>query len=94
LDKFVFPVPAEDARPSSVLGGMPKWKATARQHLALTRAVADFILVDGQPVSVVEGIGFRRMVESLEPRYELPGRTFFQQVCLLLFVIHFLVPLC
>lgn len=37
----------------------------------------EFISVDIQPLSVVDNIGFRRLINSLQPRYKLPSRWFF-----------------
>jgi hypothetical protein len=38
------------------------------------RLVAEFIAEDIRPISVVEGNGFKRLVEKLDPRYQLPCR--------------------
>lgn len=42
----------------------------------ITEKVIKFILLDDQPLSVVENVGFQRFVEHLEPRYQLPNRHF------------------
>ena len=44
---------------------------------AITRSIASYIVGDLRPLSVVEGKGFQHMVKTLEPRYSLPGRTYF-----------------
>ncbi len=36
--------------------------------------IVGFILLDDQPICVVENVGFQRLVEHLEPRYQLPNR--------------------
>ncbi|KAI2648703.1 Zinc finger BED domain-containing protein 4 [Labeo rohita] len=36
--------------------------------------IIKFIVLDDQPLSVVENVGFRRLIEHLEPRYSLPVR--------------------
>ena len=41
-----------------------------------------FIALDNQPFSVVENVGFRRLVEHLEPWYTLPSRRWFSDVAL------------
>ena len=85
MENFFQRIPATDALRSSVLGGLPQFKYTSSQHKLLNRAVADFLLQDSLPVSVVEGEGFKNLVKNLQPCYALPGRTFFQQVRGLLF---------
>ncbi|KAJ8349041.1 hypothetical protein SKAU_G00276300 [Synaphobranchus kaupii] len=42
----------------------------------------EFIALDDQPFSVVEDVGFRSLMEFLEPRYTLPSRRHFAEVCL------------
>ncbi|KAJ8271074.1 hypothetical protein GJAV_G00122450 [Gymnothorax javanicus] len=42
----------------------------------ITQRLTDLIALDDQPISVVENTGFRRLLEFLEPRYELPSRHF------------------
>jgi len=37
------------------------------------------IALDCQPYSVVDDIGFRAMVQALEPRYNLPSRRYFTE---------------
>ena len=43
----------------------------------LTDAVADNIVMDMVPISVVEREGFRNMLNKFDPRYKVPGRTYF-----------------
>jgi hypothetical protein len=81
LDGWVRTVDAGDARPSSVNGGMPQWKFASPQHQRLTRACCDFLVLDGQPVSAVEGHGFLQLLDLLEPRFVPPSRTYMQEVC-------------
>ena len=69
-----------DARPSSVLAGLPQWKFNTLQHRRCNRAVADWLLMDGHHVSVVEGEGFVHMIKLLEPRFEPPSRSYLQTV--------------
>ncbi|KAM9788033.1 zinc finger BED domain-containing protein 4 [Syngnathus typhle] len=40
------------------------------------------MVLDGQPMSVVENEGFRRLLEHLEPRYNLPSRKYFSETAL------------
>lgn len=42
----------------------------------------EFIVLDDQPLSVVENVGFRRLMEHLEPRYNLPSRKYISETAL------------
>lgn len=56
----------------------------------ITEKVTEFIVLDDQPLSVVENVGFRRLMECLKPRYIMPSRYYisdtavpskYKQVC-------------
>lgn len=52
-----------------------------------TKSIAEFICKDLRPYSVVENDGFRRMLATLEPRYEVPScRHFAEKVIPALYV--------
>ncbi|KAF3840379.1 hypothetical protein F7725_019096 [Dissostichus mawsoni] len=55
----------------------------------ITAKIAEFIAMDDQPLSVVENVGFRRLMEHLEPRYELPSRHYFTEKALPSFTTSF-----
>ena len=38
--------------------------------------IADFVVLDLRPVAVVDGHGFIRLLNCLEPGYTVPSRTF------------------
>ena len=59
---------------------LKQWRFTAAPALAITKAIADFILLDGHPASIVEGEGFQQLLKLAEPRYVCPSRTYFQHV--------------
>ncbi|XP_077063451.1 zinc finger BED domain-containing protein 4-like [Siphateles boraxobius] len=42
----------------------------------ITEKLVQFIVLDDQPLSVTENVGFRRLLEHLEPRYTLPSRHY------------------
>ena len=42
----------------------------------VTKALVNFITHDLRPVSVVDGDGFRRFVETLDPTYPVPSRSY------------------
>ena len=47
-----------------------------------TKKIMEFMALDDQPFGVVGDIGFRRLVEHIEPRYTIPSRRYFSDVCL------------
>ncbi|KAF3850520.1 hypothetical protein F7725_012292, partial [Dissostichus mawsoni] len=54
----------------------------SKKSKEITAKVMEFIGLDQQPLSVVEDDGFRRLITTLDPRYILPGRKYFTDVCL------------
>ena len=54
-----------------------KLPSPSKRSKELTKSVAYFIGKDMQPVNVVQGIGFQQMLNTLEPRYQVPHRTTF-----------------
>ncbi len=56
-----------------------KFPASSSKSKELTNAVAYFIAKDMQPISVVQGVGFRHMIGKLEPRYLVPHRKTFTE---------------
>ena len=48
----------------------------------ITQALTQFIALDDQPLSVVDNMGFRRLLNILEPRYEVPGRRYITETML------------
>lgn len=46
---------------------------------AITHAIGEMMVLDFQPYSVVQDIGFQRLMKVLEPKYELPSRTTFSR---------------
>jgi len=46
----------------------------------ITQKIMEFIPLDDQPFSVVEDVGFRRLIEHIEPRYVMPSRQHFSGV--------------
>ncbi len=45
----------------------------------INRLVAELMAVDNQPFSIVDDLGFTRLVHHLEPRYKLPSRRYFAE---------------
>ena len=54
----------------------------SKKKKELNEKVMEFICLDHQPLSVVEDIGFKRLVNCLDPRYTLPSRKYFTDQCL------------
>nr|XP_054592602.1 zinc finger BED domain-containing protein 4-like [Nothobranchius furzeri] len=50
--------------------------------MGITEKLLNFIVLDDQPLSVVENEGFRSLIEHLEPRYSLPSRTYLSETAL------------
>ena len=69
LDGFLRPVKKEEARRAPPDQLLKEWRFTAPPALAITHAVATFILLDGHPASIVEGEGFQQLLKLTEPRY-------------------------
>ncbi|KAK0140436.1 Zinc finger BED domain-containing protein 4 [Merluccius polli] len=47
-----------------------------KKALAITEKIAQFIVLDDQPLSVVSNVGFKRLIEHLEPCYIIPSRHY------------------
>ncbi|KAM4795879.1 zinc finger BED domain-containing protein 4-like [Rhinophrynus dorsalis] len=50
--------------------------------IKITEALVHFIVLDDQPLSVVENKGFQRLVNVLEPKYDMPSRRYVTDVVL------------
>ena len=55
------------------LSGYKKYNSDSPCAKELTKAVGYFIAKDLMPTSVVQGDGFHKLLEKLEPRYQLPS---------------------
>ncbi|XP_035992599.1 zinc finger BED domain-containing protein 4 [Fundulus heteroclitus] len=42
----------------------------------ITRVIAEEIILDDEPLSLVSKVGFRRTIQHLEPRYSMPSRHY------------------
>lgn len=59
---------------AAVVDRTKKWDANDPRALSWDKTVAEFVVLDYQPFSVVEDIGFRRLMDKAEPRYTLIDR--------------------
>ena len=80
LDGFARVTARSDMRQSDDGSFIPVFNSRSAQHKALTRSVADWILMDGLHIQAVEGAGFRNMLKMAEPCFDPPHRNYFQQV--------------
>ncbi|XP_078476198.1 E3 SUMO-protein ligase ZBED1-like [Lampetra planeri] len=54
-----------------------KLNRESKEARALDKAVSYFLAKDMQPFCTVEMPGFKQLVSKLNPKYDMPGRTFF-----------------
>ena len=59
------------------LSGYEKYNSDSPRAKELTKALGYFIVKDLMPTSVVQGDGFHKLIERLDPRYQLPSRKTF-----------------
>ncbi|XLT24172.1 hypothetical protein HN873_055464 [Arachis hypogaea] len=50
------------------------------------KEMAEFIILDEHPFKVVEGIGFRKMINRFEPRFTVPSRMTMSRDCFQLYL--------
>ena len=58
----------------------PKLPRGSRRAKDVTQAIAEFVSKDMRPVAVVEGVGFRNLVATLDPAYQIPSRKSVMEV--------------
>ncbi|KAL1258990.1 hypothetical protein QQF64_009567 [Cirrhinus molitorella] len=54
-----------------------KLPTSSARATAVTRDINVFIAADMRPFSVVENLGFRRLIHTLEPKYAIPSQAHF-----------------
>ncbi|XP_060769444.1 zinc finger BED domain-containing protein 4-like [Neoarius graeffei] len=59
-----------------------KFASESPKAIGITKKIMEYMALDDQPFSVVEDTGFRRLMAYIEPRYTLPSRRYFADVCL------------
>ena len=55
------------------------WDINSVQAQAIHKSIAEMIASDCQPISVVEDIGFSRLMNTVKPNYVLPSRKYFAE---------------
>ena len=63
-------------------GKQSKLPADNVKAKAITGKLLNFIVLDDQPLSVVENEGFCSLMEHLQPRYSLPSRRYLSETVL------------
>ena len=53
----------------------PKKQTSATEGEKITQAIVDMIVKDYVPLSIVEGEGFRHLLELLAPDFKIPARN-------------------
>lgn len=48
----------------------------------MTNKIVEFIILDDQPLLVMENVGFQHLIEHLEPQYSLPDRKHISETAL------------
>ncbi|XP_063930361.1 zinc finger BED domain-containing protein 4-like [Zophobas morio] len=54
-----------------------KWDTTNSNSKKSDKLIGEMIALQNLPFNFVEGLGFRRLIQELSPRYNLRGRNFF-----------------
>lgn len=65
---------------TQVLEKREKMSRENPRAVKITEALTHFIALDDKPLSVAENEGFRRLLSTLEPRYEIPSRPYITDV--------------
>ena len=55
------------------------WDVNDTRAQRVYRKVSKMVAIDGQPISIVEDVGFRQVLRTLEPRYQCPSRKYFTE---------------
>lgn len=59
-----------------------KYDRTGKKWKEITDAITHYIARDSLPVYTVEKLGFRRLMETLDRRYEIPSRSYFSKTAI------------
>ena len=56
-------------------------KCSAERAATITRLIAEFVARDLRPLSIMCGDGFRQLLNTIEPGYQVPSHTHVTMVC-------------
>ncbi|XP_055535390.1 zinc finger BED domain-containing protein 4-like [Wyeomyia smithii] len=59
------------------LSAAEKWDPKSIKSKEITGAIAEMMVLDLQPFSMVENEGFRRLMAKMQPKYQIPSRKYF-----------------
>lgn len=59
-----------------------QWDINDSRAIAVHKQLGEMIALDFQPISIVEDVGFKRLVDTLEPKYNLPSRKYVTETIL------------
>ena len=57
------------------------WKCSPQLAAAITDRIGEFVARDLRQLSVVDGNGFKQLMNYLEPGYKVPSRTHVTSIC-------------
>ncbi len=75
-------LPTTNKPVQQILDNTKKFDKDSAKAKAITYKVMEMIAIDDQPFSIVKVLGFRRLIEFIEPCYSLPSRRYFADVSL------------
>ena len=58
--------------PAVVLLEIRKWDINSPRAQCVHQLITEMIALDSQPLSIVNDVGFTRLLRELEPRYSIP----------------------
>ena len=56
-------------------------KCSPERAATITKLIAEFVARDLRPLSVVSGDGFRQLLNTIEPGYQVPSHTHITKIC-------------
>lgn len=59
-----------------------KMSRDCSRSIQITDSLMKFVAIDDQPLSVVNNVGFRQLIQILEPRYDIPSQKYLTDVTL------------
>jgi hypothetical protein len=69
-----------DGKIQSTLQALSRHCSTERAT-EITKRIAQFVAMDLRPISIVEGQGFSRLINYIEPGYQIPSRPHLTNIC-------------
>lgn len=69
----------------SVTEALPRqqpYSKEVKKYKEISTRVMEFICLCHQPLSIVESAGFKRLLSYMDPRYSVPSRKYFSDICL------------